>query len=335
MISIQSLIKRSYVPSRDGFDANRWTTIGGSPSLGTQTLTLTQSTIDEKSSISRGYVRFKFAIPTVPTSGDYRRFGLKDGTGESYALFVIDGEDFTAKVCDSDGNVTSTDLSFDSSWVGVNMTFEIVAFGSQISFRIEGSTVAQFGGLQCPNQPMSIYVENSNADNMVLWGYDFEGYASEISSGLASTVTVATTPSTGTSYAHYQHNSFASAVVKDAPGRVYSLSIINTTGTDRYIQLHNLTATLSGSEVAQYKQLVPALGAVVIGQDMLGMSGMEFDNGIVVANSSTAATYTAGSAGDLLVDIMYDGEGGLSGYLELNSGDAFLLNTGDTLGLNS
>jgi hypothetical protein len=34
---------------------------------------------------------------------------------------------------------------------------------------------------------------------------------------------------------------------------------------------------------------------------------LDFDNGIVIANSSTAITYTAGSAGDLLVDVLYDG----------------------------
>lgn len=335
-ISIQQLIKRSYVPSRDSFDASRWTTVGGTPSVLSQTIVLTQSIIEEKSSISRGYIRMKYAIPSIPSTGNYRRFGLKDGTGESYALFVISGTDFTAETRDADGNTNSIALSFDSAWAGVNTTFEILAFGSQIKFRIKGSTVAEFGGLECPNQPMSLYIENGNADSMVFYGYDFEGYASDLSSngGTSSSVTIGTAPDSGIPYPHYQSNSFASAVVKDSPGRVYSVSVINTTGSDRYIQLHNLTAALSGNEVAQYKQSVPANGGVIIGQDMFGLSGMEFDNGIVVANSSTAATYTAGSAGDLLVDIMYDGEGGVSGTLTLEDiVGGLLLENSDLLAL--
>jgi hypothetical protein len=84
--------------------------------------------------------------------------------------------------------------------------------------------------------------------------------------------------------------------------RAYDIVGYNTKGSDQYIQIHDAAA-------------LPADGAVPIAV-LAAPSGYQFSiswttgrlfaNGIVVCNSSTAATKTIGSA-DCLFDIVYRG----------------------------
>lgn len=106
-------------------------------------------------------------------------------------------------------------------------------------------------------------------------------------------------------YTQYQNNSFATANAKPSGGNVFSFVVINTTASIRYFQLHNTATTPAGGATATQKFLVPANDSIVIGTDYFGPGGLNFATGIAVANSTTAATYTAGSAGDLLLDLNY------------------------------
>jgi len=329
-----NLITKYFDPARDGLDSSRWETLGGTPTVTGSTITLNQASIIEKSDISRGAVRFKLTIPVAPTAGQSRTFGFKNNVNKTEAVFIVSGTAFTAKVTDEDGNTDSETLTFSDDWVGDDKIFEIRVSPSQARFYIEGVPVAAFGAWNdtaetggAPRSAMSIYLDNSCDDDLELWGYHLNGAEIYEMSSIPSdiTVTTVTDPGTGTSYAHYQNNSFTTTNIKASPGRVYSATITNTTAEDRYFQLFNTATTPTGGATATYKCLVPANGAVVLGQDFFGLNGMEFDVGIAVANSTTAATYTAGSAGDLLVDVMVDGYSGSTGYMLLQTGSAILL----------
>lgn len=102
-----------------------------------------------------------------------------------------------------------------------------------------------------------------------------------------------------------QNNSFTTTNVKASAGRLYYVTVINTTGSSRYFQIHNTATTPAGGATALAKWLVPANSQIVLQLNDLGMNGLYCDTGIAIANSTAAATYTAGSAGDLLVDYNY------------------------------
>lgn len=103
----------------------------------------------------------------------------------------------------------------------------------------------------------------------------------------------------------YQNNSFTTTNVVAAAANVGRINIFNTTASPRYFQIHNSTAGASGGATAYEFWLIPANSQVILGMNELGEGGMPLSTGFTIANSSTASTYTAGSAGDLLVNLNY------------------------------
>lgn len=102
-----------------------------------------------------------------------------------------------------------------------------------------------------------------------------------------------------------QNNSFTTTNVKATAGRLLQVNVINTTASVRYFQVHNTATTPSGGATAQIKYMIPANSQITLSAIDLGYDGAYFATGIAIANSTVAATYTAGSAGDLLVDYVY------------------------------
>ena len=100
----------------------------------------------------------------------------------------------------------------------------------------------------------------------------------------------------------FQNNSFQTFNVKNTAGTLTHLAVTNTTASVRYAQVHNTSATPSASATAFLTFQVPANSSIVLDADLLGQNGANLTNGIALANSSAAAIYTAGTAGDLLVN---------------------------------
>lgn len=88
------------------------------------------------------------------------------------------------------------------------------------------------------------------------------------------------------------------SILKNMPGSVFAITVFNANAAARYLQLHNLAAALSGSEVPAFTCLVPAGAQIIIGTDFFGETGMTFAIGIVIALSTTRETYTAATASD-------------------------------------
>lgn len=105
------------------------------------------------------------------------------------------------------------------------------------------------------------------------------------------------------SYTTTQNLSFTTLNLKASAGNVYSLSVFNSTASVRYLQLHNTATTPGGGATAFDLFLVPPNGQTIVDAQYFGPGGMAFATGIAYANSTTAGTYTAGSAGDLLLRI--------------------------------
>ena len=97
----------------------------------------------------------------------------------------------------------------------------------------------------------------------------------------------------------------ASATVKASVGRVFSLQCHNENAATRYIQLHNLAAALSGTEVPVISIPIGADENIIIGTEKFTQWGLKFSVGITFGFSTTKDTYTAGTAGEHSTEIIY------------------------------
>jgi hypothetical protein len=86
----------------------------------------------------------------------------------------------------------------------------------------------------------------------------------------------------------------ASLVIKATPGKLLMLTIYNNKGSSQFIQLHNATALPSNGAVPVLSINIATVTTILLPIPQL--TGMDFSTGIVVANSSTAASLTVGSA---------------------------------------
>jgi len=114
-------------------------------------------------------------------------------------------------------------------------------------------------------------------------------------------------PIAGTTYTgtRTQDLSFTTLNLKATAGNVLRIEVTNTTASTRWFQLHNTATVPSGGNTAQHWYLVPANSQIILGPGELSEAGLPFTTGIAYANSTVASTYTAGSAGDLLLNIRH------------------------------
>jgi hypothetical protein len=81
-------------------------------------------------------------------------------------------------------------------------------------------------------------------------------------------------------------------VVKSGPGQLFDFSVLNTNAATRYIQLYDqISLPASGAVPIRVYSV-----ATAVTLDPAWATPMAFRTGIVIANSTTSATYTAGSA---------------------------------------
>lgn len=118
--------------------------------------------------------------------------------------------------------------------------------------------------------------------------------------GNASLALIATAP---TRFQNLGAN--ATLNVKASAGYVYSLACDNLNAADRFIQLHNTATTPAGGAVPLYSFRVFGGTPLVLGTDFFTAVGAAFSTGIAFAFSTTEATYTAATAADQMIHIMY------------------------------
>lgn len=86
--------------------------------------------------------------------------------------------------------------------------------------------------------------------------------------------------------------------VKTAAGVVATLSCFNTTGSVRYLLLHNTATVPVNNNVPVVSFLVPANSQIIIGSDFFTTSGIFFSSGIAFAISSTMDILTLATSTD-------------------------------------
>ncbi len=93
---------------------------------------------------------------------------------------------------------------------------------------------------------------------------------------------------------------------KAAAGDVYAIRCVNMNLNLRWFQLFNLAAAPAATAVPLMS--LPVFGGngfLILGESDFSPAGMNFTTGISWGFSTTATTYTAGAAADVIVEIGY------------------------------
>ena len=135
-----------------------------------------------------------------------------------------------------------------------------------------------------------------------------EGFAPDAEDNTNNVYAMAHLPLANSTYAWTRFvdlGANATANVKASAGNVYSAYMENTNAAKRYLQLHNTATTPGGGAVPLYTFAVAGAGSILIGSDFWGLAGANFSTGIAFAFSTTAGTYTAGTAGEQFTVVHY------------------------------
>lgn len=95
------------------------------------------------------------------------------------------------------------------------------------------------------------------------------------------------------------------AIASSVPLTLVCVRILNTTASARYLYMNNASSISGGAAPSIAPALIPASGERVLTHVELGGNGEVFSTALTIGNSSTATTFTAGSAGDLIVTLHY------------------------------
>lgn len=169
-----------YNPATEGYMENAvFSTLSGTPDASTGVLRLNASGIITYDKVfKRGAMEMSINIPSDPASGDSRVFGFKNGASDlrGAVFFTISDDSFLAKAYDANGvEIGSSDIPWDSSWTGSVVRYRVVYKERGMMFIVDDVIMAHmeigFGNtfstdVVINKQPMYLYIENENSDNM-------------------------------------------------------------------------------------------------------------------------------------------------------------------------
>lgn len=180
----QGLDSFSYVPARDSYNSGEvLATITGTPAISgsgaSAVLRLTSASVAGVAAfVGNVHATFRLNVPTAPTSGDVRKWGLRNpGNGDRNAImFEISGTTFRAAIYDTSGSLLySKTITWDAAWSATDVAYTIQATPNEIRFLINDVLQPQCN-FEIPitshhltmHSPLFFYVFNDEADNMDL-----------------------------------------------------------------------------------------------------------------------------------------------------------------------
>lgn len=158
----------NYDPTRQGYDTNVFKTVSGSPSISSGAIRLNAAKIIAYGDLLKATQSFNLKVPTAPTSGDVRVFGLSQINAGATAVFKITDAVFSCETT-FDGVTKNEVVTWQSNWTNTYTTFKIVWTGFSASFYVNGVRVAFINDSSVPKVSMSSYLYNGNSDNMDLY----------------------------------------------------------------------------------------------------------------------------------------------------------------------
>jgi hypothetical protein len=93
--------------------------------------------------------------------------------------------------------------------------------------------------------------------------------------------------------------------IKASAGVIYSFYCTNLNASTRYLWLFNSTGSTAGSPIIAPYPIYATAGYLEVGVNLLGLAGLSFSTGITFGYSTSASTYTAGTASDCFFSARY------------------------------
>ncbi len=193
-----------YIPALEGYDATTWSTISGTPQAYDNALHVTEASCMTYTSMVRGQANFYVNVPVDPTLNTEARYigfqSLATGEKAYFEWNVSDGAVYgRVNNATAEGVGTSDAIVWNDAWTGANTTFSIRWEASYVRFFINDINVATIATdptvpHQSPVQPMSILLQNDNADDMAVYSISVTGIQSIYTPFDAEDGTHTTTP---------------------------------------------------------------------------------------------------------------------------------------------
>lgn len=161
-----------YDPIRQGYDTNSWRTITGAPAISGSRLSLDNAAgigaaIIHYVDFVKGEIVFDINIPTVPTAGTSREFGVSSPNTSAYILFSL-GESLTCKTSDGTTATTSSEITWESAWTSANVSFKIRWEPGGAKFFINNVQVYAVSDASVPYGPLSLYLTDDAESSMTV-----------------------------------------------------------------------------------------------------------------------------------------------------------------------
>jgi len=96
MVHSLSFVNYLYDPQRQGYDVGQFTTLTGTPAIASGKLSLTTASFIGKQDLDRGEITFGLTVPTLPTTGDVRAWGVALPAASTYLTFDVTDDVFRA-----------------------------------------------------------------------------------------------------------------------------------------------------------------------------------------------------------------------------------------------
>ncbi len=165
-----------YDPTRQGYDANTWSTVSGTPVVVANHLVLDGASIIHFADLLRGDAYFSLNIQT-PAAGALDSFGFTLSNKVSMVGFTV--VDDVVSVIVTNGSTTKSQvIVWNTNWSNKDIVYRIKWEAGMVTFYIDGQLKATLNDLYTlgiptvivPGDPMSLFAD-SDSTNPVLINY--------------------------------------------------------------------------------------------------------------------------------------------------------------------
>lgn len=156
-----------------GYDTTIWKPITGTPTLSSDKIRINAAEITTFLALKNGDVEIGITVPTAPTAGDSRFFGIYSPTlsTKGKMLFSVEDDECFVLAHDDDGTeIFKEQIVWDSDWTNAEARYRISWNANQILFSVNGTIVYQTSdpavARLIPSLPNNITIKNVNSDNL-------------------------------------------------------------------------------------------------------------------------------------------------------------------------
>lgn len=151
-----------YQPGRQGFDANQWRAISGTPSIGDKGIVVGTGSIIHYVDFVKGDIVLNINIPTAPATGDSRVFGASTADGGAYVRFSMTDDELICQTKNGSDTDETSAIEWNNDWNNNEIEFRISWQAGAVRFFIKNVQIGIIADDSVPYGPLSLYFEDDS-----------------------------------------------------------------------------------------------------------------------------------------------------------------------------